>query len=120
MLTTPIPPFKKRKTKPPRASDAPPPPAGPAVVIAALVPGGIGMVVTLQFDRPLSLIGSPPYTTEGAITVDGNNPLLVDVWAPDTLAMEMPTEVSSGGVWNINATPAWCETELAVSGGTLG
>jgi hypothetical protein len=83
------------------------------------VPGGIGMVVTLQFDRPLVLIGPPPYPLTGEIQVNDANPINVDLWAADLLAMEFDVEMSPGATWTVNATPAWCATELAVGSGAV-
>jgi hypothetical protein len=65
LINTPPQPRKRRPPVKPVESEPAPP--APAVVIAAVVPGGIGMVVTLQFDRPLVPIGPPPYPVDAVV-----------------------------------------------------
>src|SRR6185436_19110872 len=81
---------------------------------------GSQLVVTFEFDKDITLIGSPPYVMDDAIQVNNTNPIDAYQPAPAMIALVFENTVNPGAGWNINRTPQWCATPLAVSGGTVG
>jgi len=82
---------------------APPP---PAVVIAATA-SGYGC--TLQFDRPIALLGSMP---DDAVLFDGVAAIGVANYAPDLLGFETANFLAPGATWQIYAQPDWISTPI--------
>src|SRR5688572_1984280 len=78
----------KYRVKAPPAPAPTPPPQPAAVTSAALDPEGL--LVTLVFDRPLVLVGSPPYgPLDGSIQFNDQTPISVEHPAPDTLTFNL-------------------------------
>lgn len=94
-------------------------PPTPANVIATTLEGE-GLVVSFEFDRAITLQGSPPFTMDDAIQVNDANPIDAYQPAANGIALVFAAEVSPGSGWNINRTPAWCATPLATGSGTVG
>jgi hypothetical protein len=97
----------------------PVPPAGLATVVAASVSAD-GLTCTFVFDRPLTLIGSPPYEMDGAIELAGLSPIDVAQENPKTLAFAMGSPVDASLPWEIHSQPPWLATPVATpQAGTL-
>jgi hypothetical protein len=97
----------------------PVPPAGLATVVAASVSAD-GLTCTMVFDRPLTLVGSPPYEMDGSVELGGLAP--ADVAQPNakTLAFAMGSAVDAGLPWEIHVQPPWLATPIATpQAGTL-
>jgi hypothetical protein len=110
---------RKNHVKPPTDAPTPPPPVEPANVIWTGLDGS-QLVVTFEFDKEITLIGGPPFAMDDAIQVNDTNPIDAYQPTPAMIALVFENTVSPGAAWNINRTPAWCATPLAVSGGTVG
>jgi hypothetical protein len=113
MLLPPTPKFRRRSRPKPPASPSSP----PANVLSATL-DEVGEIVTMVFDRPLTLVGSWPYgpLDDGSVQFNDSNPVSVDQpgGAPDTLQFVAAQILSPGAQWNLNAQPQWLTTPVAL------
>jgi hypothetical protein len=106
--STPI--VRRRQDRPLRRPPEPPLPAKAVVVGATVAPDGLSC--TLVFDRPLTLVGSPPYEMDGSVEFGGAAPSGVTLADPQTLVFTMEGAVDPGLPWEIHSQPPWLATPV--------
>lgn len=84
------------------------PPPAPAVVVAL---SGSGMSCSMQFDQPVTVLGSVP---DDSILFEGVAPLAAGNQGPDVIAFQLAAPISPGSTWEINAQPGYISTPIAV------